>query len=83
MNIFRTMVKENKKEYIKVSEVTILGQKCELKVAYKNVKSAEVNFEYREIKVALPLKYKNKDITKILNVILNKKKWQNAIKKKK
>ena len=58
MNIFRTMVKENKKEYIKVSEVTILGQKCELKVAYKNVKSAEVNFEYREIKVALPLKYK-------------------------
>lgn len=72
MNIFRTMVKENKKEYIKVSEVTILGQKCELKVAYKNVKSAEVNFEHREIKVALPLKYKNKDITKILNVILNK-----------
>ena len=72
MNIFRTMVKENKKEYIKVSEVTILGQKCELKVAYKNVKTAEVNFEYREIKVALPLKYKNKDITKILNVILNK-----------
>ena len=49
MNIFRTMVKENKKEYIKVSEVTILGQKCELKVAYKNVKTAEVNFEYREI----------------------------------
>ena len=72
MNIFKTKVKEVKAVYIKVTDITILGQKFELKVAYKNVKVTELNFENREVKIVLPLKYKNKDIRKILNVILNK-----------
>ena len=72
MNIFRTKVKEMKSVYIKVTDITILGQKFELKVAYKNVKVTELNFENREVKIVLPLKYRNKDIRKILNVILNK-----------
>ena len=72
MNIFKTKVKQIKVIYTKVADITILGQKFELKVAYKNVKVTELNFENREVKIILPLKYKNKDIRKILNVILNK-----------
>ena len=72
MNIFRTKVKQIKIIYTKITDISILGQKFELKVAYKNVKVTELNFENREVKIVLPLKYKNKDIRKILNVILNK-----------
>ena len=72
MNIFRTKVKELKAVYVKVTDITILGQKFEVKVAYKNVKVTELNFENREVKIVLPLKYKGKDIKKILNVILDK-----------
>jgi predicted metal-dependent hydrolase len=69
MNIFRIKVKE---VYVKVTDITILGKKFEVKVAYKNVKVTELNVENREVKIVLPMKYKNKDIKKILNVILNK-----------
>ncbi len=72
MNIFRTKVKEIKTVYTKVADIIILGATFEVKVAYKNVKVTELNFENREVKIVLPLKYKNKDITKILNIILNK-----------
>ena len=73
MNIFRTKVKEIKTVYTKVADIIILGVTFEVKVAYKNVKVTELNFENREVKIVLPLKYKNKDITKILNIILKKK----------
>ena len=72
MNIFRTKVREVKTIYTKVTDITILGQIFELKVAYKNVKVTELNFENREVKVILPLKFRNKDIRKILNIITNK-----------
>ena len=72
MNIFKTKVKQVKTIYTKVTDISILGQKFELKVAYKNIKVTELNFENREVKIVLPLKYKNKDIRKILNIILNK-----------
>jgi len=72
MNILRTKVKEIKTLYTKVTNITILGQTFELKVAYKNVKVTDLSFEGREVKVVLPVKYQNKDIKKILNVILNK-----------
>jgi len=72
MNIFKTKVKQMKSIYTKVTDITILGKIFELKVAYKNIKVTELNFENREVKVVLPLKYKNKDIRKILNTILNK-----------
>ena len=72
MNIFRTKVREMKAVYKKVTEITILGQKFELQVAYKNIKVTELNFGNKEVKVLLPLKFKNKDIGKILNIILDK-----------
>lgn len=72
MNIFKTKVKEIKTVYTKVTDITILGQIFEVKVSYKNVKVTELNFEDREVKIVLPLKYKNKDLRKILNIILNK-----------
>ena len=72
MNIFRTKVKEMKVVYTKVTDITILGQKFELKVAYKNTTAPELNCQNKEVKIVLPLKYRNKDIRKILNVILNK-----------
>lgn len=72
MNILRTKVKEIKTLYTKVTNITILGQTFELKVAYKNIKVTDLSFEGREVKVVLPLKYQNKDMKKILNVILNK-----------
>lgn len=72
MNILRTKVKEIKTLYTKVTNITILGQTFELKVAYKNIKVTDLSFEGREVKVLLPLKYQNKDMKKILNVILNK-----------
>ena len=72
MNIFRTKVREMKVVYTKLTDITILGQKFELKVAYKNVAAPELNCGNKEVKVVLPLKYANKDIRKILNVILNK-----------
>lgn len=72
MNIFKTKVREMKAVYTKVSDILILGQKFELKITFKNVKVAELNFENGEVKIVLPIKYKNKDIRKILNIILNK-----------
>ena len=72
MNIFRTKVKEMKVVYTKVANITILGQKFELKIAFKNIVTPELNCGNQEVKVVLPLKYQNKDIRKILNVILNK-----------
>ena len=72
MNIFRTKVKEMKAIYTKVTDITILGQKFELKVAFKNIAAPELNCEKQEVKIVLPIKYQNKDIRKVLNVILNK-----------
>lgn len=75
MNIFRNRVKEVKKvkvEYIKIGILSILGEKFELKVGYKSIKTPELSLENRQIKIILPIKYKNKDITKIVNVILSK-----------
>lgn len=75
MNIFKSRVKEMNKvkvEYIKIGNLSILGEKFELKVGYKNIKTAELNFDNNQIKVILPLKYKNKDISKVINIVLNK-----------
>lgn len=82
MNIFKSKVKEMKKtkeiakevkiEYIKIGNLTILGKKFELKVGYKNVRSAELDIENGQIIVILPLKFKNKEINKIINLILTK-----------
>lgn len=75
MNIFKSRVKEMNKvkvEYIKIGNLSILGEKFELKVGYKNIKTAELNFENKQIKIILPLKYKNKDIIKVINIVLNK-----------
>lgn len=72
MNIFRTKVKQVKVEYKKVSNITILGKTFEVKVAYKDIKVTEINLESKEVKIILPLKYKNKDTASILNIILNK-----------
>lgn len=72
MNIFRTKVKKVKTIYTKVTDVAILGQIFEVKVAYKNVKVTELNIENNEVKIVLPLKYKNKNIIKILNTIISK-----------
>lgn len=72
MNIFKTKVREIKTVYTKVANITILGQKVGLEVAYKNIDAPELNCGTKEVKIVLPLKYQNKDIKKILNVILNK-----------
>lgn len=75
MNIFKSKVKEMNKvkvEYIKIGNLSILGERFELKVGYKNIKTAELNFENNQIKIILPLKYKNKDIGKVINIVLNK-----------
>lgn len=72
MNIFKTKMKEVKILYTKVTDISILGQKFELKIAYKNVKVTELNIGNKEVKIVLPLKYKNKDTKRILEVILNR-----------
>lgn len=75
MNIFKSRVKEMNKvkiEYIKIGNLSILGEKFELRVGYKNIKTAELNFENNQIKIILPLKYKNKDISKVINIVLSK-----------
>lgn len=72
MNIFKTKVKENKTVYAKVKDIYILGQIFELKIAYKNTKVTELNFGKREVKILLPLKYRDKDLTRVINIILNK-----------
>lgn len=70
MNIFKT--KEMRVTFTKVANIMILGEKFEIKTAYKNIKSVELNLGNKEIKIILPIKYKNKDIKKILKTILNK-----------
>lgn len=75
MNIFKNRVKEVSKvkvEYIKLGSLSILGKRFELKIGYKNVRTAELSFENRQIKIILPLKYKNKNVSKIVNAVLNK-----------
>ena len=75
MNIFKSRVKEInivKVEYVKIGRVAILGNKFDLKVGYKNIKTVELNFESNQVKIILPLKYKNNEINKTVNVVLNK-----------
>lgn len=75
MSIFKSKVKEISKvkiEYIKLGYLSILGEKFELKVGYKNVKTLDLNFENGQVKIVLPVKYKNKDMHKIVNLVLNK-----------
>lgn len=75
MNIFRNKAKQVKKvrvEYIRLGSLSILGERFELKVGYKNVKNVELTFENTQIKIILPLKYKNKEMNKIVNLVLNK-----------
>lgn len=78
MSIFGIKVKENKKtnriekQYIKVGNIEILGQWFELKIDYKNINIPEANFNNKDINLILPLKYKNKDIKNIINVVIYK-----------
>lgn len=75
MNIFKNKVKEVSKikvEYIRLGKLSVLGERFELKIGYKNIKTAELNFENRQIKIILPLRYKNKNVSKIVNTVLNK-----------
>ena len=67
MNIFKNKVKEVSKikvEYIRLGKLSVLGERFELKIGYKNIKTAELNFENRQIKIILPLRYKNKNVVK-------------------
>ncbi len=75
MSIFKSRMKEVSKvkvEYIKLGYLFILGEKFELKVGHKNVKTVDLNFENGQVKIVLPTKYKNKDMHKIVNLVLNK-----------
>ena len=67
----KLMESEIKKEkYFK--NILIFGQIYEINILFKYIKSPEVNLKKQTIEIILPYGYRNKDITNIMNLIINK-----------
>ena len=67
----KLMESEIKKEkYFK--NILIFGQIYEINILFKYIKSPEVNLKKQTIEIVLPYGYRNKDITNIMNLIINK-----------
>lgn len=63
---------ENKKEYIKLKEVKVLGKNYDLVVKYKMVKSPNLSIEEGQIRIVLPNSYKKMENSQVIEIIINK-----------
>ncbi len=67
---------ENKNQQIKSDlekrTVSVWGEEYGIKISYKIIACPELNLEGNMIKITLPVKYRNVDNTKILELILEK-----------
>lgn len=63
---------ENKKEYIKLDTIKVLGYDYDLAIRYKMVKSPELSIEKERILVTLPYKYKKLENSKLIEMLIKK-----------
>lgn len=61
-----------KEEYVNSGIIKILGQNCNLKIRYKNIKGLNVNIESGIIKIELPNKYKKVNNDELLKLLTQK-----------
>lgn len=61
-----------REEYVNGGIVKILGENCEMKIRYKNIKFPNVNIEDKVIKVELPNKYKKVNNNELLELLSQK-----------
>ena len=61
-----------KKSYIKSKIIKILGEDCNVKVNYKNLKKPVLTVEGKNIKITIPNKYKKMDKDEILKCLIEK-----------
>ena len=61
-----------KEEYVNSGIVKILGQNCNLKIRYKNIKGLKVDIESGVIKIELPYKYKRVNNDELLELLTQK-----------
>lgn len=62
----------DKKQYIKIKNIKVLGEDYKLVVEYKNVKIPELKIENKEIQIKLPHIYKKMQNPDAIEVIINK-----------
>ncbi|MCI8352853.1 MAG: M48 family metallopeptidase [Clostridia bacterium] len=61
-----------KEEYVNSGIVKILGQNCNLKIRYKNIRGLKVDIESGVIKIELPYKYKRVNNDELLELLTQK-----------
>lgn len=64
--------KNYEKEYIRNEVVKLLGEKCKVKINYKNLKKPTLTVEGKNIKICLPNKYKKLNRDEILERLVEK-----------
>lgn len=63
---------ENKKTYIKIETVKVLGKDYDLEVQYKMIKTPSLSFENSKIQVVLPNQFKKMENAEIVSILMNK-----------
>jgi len=61
-----------KKANLEEKTVKVFGEDYFLNITYKLINNPELNFSDKVIKIVLPVKYRNIDNTRIINLVLNK-----------
>jgi hypothetical protein len=61
-----------KKSNLESKFVNVFGENYTLKISYKLISNPELNLENKVIKIDLPVKYRNIDNTRIINLVLEK-----------
>ena len=63
---------EERKAYVKISEVKILGKNYDLLIKYKNVDTLDINFKNNQIQAIIPNKFKSIEYKKLINMLIEK-----------
>lgn len=63
---------EFKKNKLESKRICVLGKEYLLKINYKVISYPELNLENEMVKINLPVKYRNIDNTKIIEIVLSK-----------
>lgn len=65
-------INQIKKSNLEKRIIKVFGEEYSLKISYKIILAPELNFDKKVIKIDLPVKYRNIDNTRIINLVLEK-----------
>lgn len=61
-----------KKSHLESQKIKVFEKEYNLEISYKKITNPELNLGNEEIKIDLPIKYRNVDNTRIINLVLEK-----------